>query len=139
MSNEEANESKENDLKIFSKKITDKQKMIDKTQKKLENIFQMFEDGDYTKEEFHKRKKLRQQEIDKINLDVISIQKQIDNMQDNKSLNGINKDEYKLFKQEWKKNIDSEFKNQLLHSIIKEVQYKREKENLKHVYLDIIF
>lgn len=114
------------------KLIKYKQEQLKKIQNALERIFQLYEDGDITKQEFNTRKLLRDIEkeklINEIKLLEIELKGYLSNTVD--LLGSI-----EIFKEEWKLASNDELKLKAIKLVVKKIWYNRTNDN--HIHLRI--
>lgn len=127
------NDTINNDTELFelNKSLQVKQKEFEKAEHKLKLVYDMYEEGSYSKEEFLQRRELRQKELENINKFINELRTKI-NQLNNNSFSEIH-EKYKELKKNWEIYSDEE-KNRLLHLILANIEYTRfktQKENVK--------
>ncbi len=109
----------------------------EKVQNKMKFIYQMFEDGDYTKEEFNNRRDERQREIEKIDLLIEEIKKKINSFDIDNIIKNI--ETCKQLKQNWSDSLTSDQKNKLLSLAFDRIEFFRSKENTDKIRVKLWF
>lgn len=124
---------------IMEKQILELQKDVKKIKEKMKKIYEMYEDGIYTKEEFNERRQVRQDELDKTSNLIKKIQDEINKNNQTDNIHQNINDALYNFKKIWKEELDSEEKNQLLHLLFKNIVYTRLKLSKEQIDLRFIF
>mgnify|MGYP000857335562 CR=1 FL=1 len=119
---------KEDETILIRSALKQKQDELQKEEKALNNLYEMREDGEISKDKFLLRKNIRETRIDQINNDVkelkVRLQKR-DKATDQMMLSNIAD-----FRKKWSQAESSHDKNQFLKTIIDRINYTRNGENI---------
>lgn len=123
------------EIKTLNKQIDKLNIEYKKIEQSLNRIYQMREDGEYTKEEFLIRKEKRQEELNQITLKINNLQNDLRSSSIENTKQVV--DNYKFYKDNWKDELDSEKKNYLLSQFVDKIIYIRTKEDKDNVKIQI--
>ena len=101
----------------------------------LNKIYQMREDGEYTKEEFMIRKEKRQDELNQITSQIEGLKNELKKLDKNNAKQVINN--YTMYKNNWNKEINPQRKNALLSQFIDKIIYIRLKDNRDNIKIKL--
>ncbi|KNE19655.1 recombinase family protein [Virgibacillus pantothenticus] len=123
------------EIKRIQDVISFKQSQINKLNNALARIKELYEIGDYTREEYQDRKKVREREI-------TSTQNEIEELKAKQNVQErVNNKEriikIKEFKQIWSAEVENKVKNQALKKIISRINYERDENG--NAKIDIVF
>jgi len=127
--------SQDKEINYLNKQINKLNIEYKKAEVSLNKIYQMREDGEYTKEEFLLRKEKRQEELNQIDIQIESLKNNLKKL-DKTNIKQVIKN-YKTFLNNWEDSLNSQEKNLILSQFIDKIIYIRKKENKKDIIMDL--
>ncbi|WP_055669113.1 zinc ribbon domain-containing protein [Desnuesiella massiliensis] len=119
----------ENETELIKSALTQKQKDLQKNEKALDNLIEMREDGEITKDKYLQRKKIREESMNKIKKEIEELQERLlkrEQATNQKRLYNIQE-----FRRLWKTADSPQLKNQFLKTIIDRIDYIRTGDNIQ--------
>lgn len=127
----------DNEIDLINKQLDKLSKESDKIQNSIDKIFQMREDGEYTKEEFLERKEKRLYDLNQVKNEIQALQEELSKFDENNVINRINN--YYIFKKNWYNALNDSERNLVLSQLIDRVFYIRTKENQENIDIQVKF
>ena len=128
--------SNENEIAHLKDQIVQKEKTLGKARDILERVYKLYEEGEYNREEYLKRKDERQNELDIIKKNIEYLKY---NLKQCSNPNNFNKEIWDKLKLKWKDITDTEQKNMILTSFIQKIEYFKTNKNSNDIVIKIYF